>query len=187
MRSLNRGADYSLADYVQNGLFLNLYFFVKFLPSPLGDMLRRFVCRAFVNAGPNLLIREGVSIWYPHKLKIGARVSLNEGTFLSAYGCLTIGNDVLIGQRVSIVTSDHVASSAMQTIRSQGIVGAPVVIEDDVWIGAHVVIVAGVRIGKGAVIAAGAVVTKNVAPMSIVGGVPARQIGIRGQSSSDAL
>lgn len=181
MQTLNRSADYSLADYIQNGLFLNLYFFVKYLPSPVGDVLRRLVCRLFVRAGKALLVREGVTIWYPHKLRLGARVSLNEGVFLSAYGGLEIGNDVLIGQRVSIVTSDHVMTDPERTIRSQGVVGAAVVIGDDVWIGAHAVVVAGVRIGKGAVIGAGAVVTKDVEPSEIVAGVPARRIGERGR------
>lgn len=187
MQTLNKSTDYTAADYINNGLFLNLYFFVKYLPSPVGDLLRRWVCRLFVTTGPYFLVREGVTIWYPHKLKVGARVSLNEGTFISAYGGLSIGNDVLIGQRVSIVTSDHVMTDATKTIRAQGIFGAPVVIEDDVWIGAHAVVVAGVRIGQGAVVAAGAVVTKDIGAFHIVAGVPARQIGVRGQAVGDAV
>ncbi len=56
---------------------------------------------------------------------------------------------------------------------------ADIIIEEDVWLGANCVVLAGVCVGKGAVIAAGAIVTKNVAPYTIVGGVPAREIGIR--------
>ncbi len=63
----------------------------------------------------------------------------------------------------------------------QGHVPGTVVIEEDVWIGANCVITPDVRIGRGAVVGAGAVVTRDVAPFAIVGGVPAREIGRRGQ------
>ena len=53
---------------------------------------------------------------------------------------------------------------------------APVVIGDDVWIGSRVIILPGVKIGNGSVIGAGAVVTKDVEPYSVVGGVPAKLI-----------
>jgi acetyltransferase-like isoleucine patch superfamily enzyme len=187
MGTLNRGGDYTFADYMWNGLFLNCYFVVKYLPSPIGDVLRRVVFKLFTRSGTGLLVREGVTVWYPHKLRLGARVSLNEGVFLSAYGGLEIGDDVLIGQRVSIVTSDHLVADPTATIRSQGVAGAPVVIGSDVWIGAHAVIVAGVRIGEGAVIGAGAVVTRDVGSLDIVAGVPAKVIGRRGGMAADAV
>ena len=56
----------------------------------------------------------------------------------------------------------------------QGMVAAPVVLEDNVWVGAHATILKGVRIGRHAVIGAGAVVTKDVAAFSTVVGVPAK-------------
>jgi acetyltransferase-like isoleucine patch superfamily enzyme len=56
----------------------------------------------------------------------------------------------------------------------QGITAEGVVVEDDVWIGAGAIITDGVRIGQGAVVAAGAVVSKNVPPHTLVGGIPAR-------------
>ncbi len=52
----------------------------------------------------------------------------------------------------------------------------PVIIEDDVWVGTGAIILKGVRVGTGAIIAAGAVVTKDVPPYTIVGGVPAKVI-----------
>ncbi|HID52295.1 MAG TPA: acyltransferase, partial [Anaerolineae bacterium] len=58
----------------------------------------------------------------------------------------------------------------------QGITAQGIVIEDDVWLGAGAIITDGVRVGQGAVVAAGAVVTKDVAPYTVVGGVPARVI-----------
>lgn len=63
-----------------------------------------------------------------------------------------------------------------ERIFEAGHVKHPVTISDDVWIGANCVIVAGVKVGEGAVIAAGSVVTKDVAPFTYVGGVPAKLI-----------
>ena len=58
----------------------------------------------------------------------------------------------------------------------EGITAEGIVIEDDVWLGAGAIITDGVRVGKGAVVAAGAVVTKDVAPHTVVGGIPAKVI-----------
>ena len=61
----------------------------------------------------------------------------------------------------------------------------PTVLEDDCWLGFGVTVIAGVRIGRGAIVAAGAVVTKDVDPYTIVGGVPARPIGQRFKTESE--
>lgn len=81
---------------------------------------------------------------------------------------LTIGNNVSIAGEVRIYTMEHDIDSP-----DFSEIGAPVVIEDYVVIGTRVTILPGVVIGKGAVIASGAVVTKDVAPYTVVGGVPA--------------
>jgi acetyltransferase-like isoleucine patch superfamily enzyme len=64
-------------------------------------------------------------------------------------------------------------------MRFSGLDVAPIVLEDGAWIGAGAIVLPGVRVGRGAVIAAGAVVTKDVEPYSIVGGVPGVAIGSR--------
>jgi acetyltransferase-like isoleucine patch superfamily enzyme len=64
---------------------------------------------------------------------------------------------------------------------------APVTIGDDVWIGAHAVVTGGVEIGRGAVVAAGAVVTRDVPPHAIVGGVPAMVIGERSAAGAQSI
>lgn len=108
-----------------------------------------------------------------------------ERSFVGDYrgiGCnhrITIGNDVMIAQAVSIRDSDHATERLDIPMNRQGIVTSPVTIEDDVWIGHGAIILRGVTIGRGAVIAAGAVVTRDVPPMAIAGGVPARIIGTR--------
>jgi len=79
----------------------------------------------------------------------------------------------MISPRVSIYAENHVFNEVTQTIKSQGVVRKNVVIEDDCWIAANSIILAGVTIGKGSVVAAGSVVTTDVPPYSVVGGVPA--------------
>ena len=104
--------------------------------------------------------------------RIGKRVFINSGCKFQDQGGITIGDDVLIGHNGVIATLNH----AMDPDRRADMIPAPVKIGDKVWIGANVTILQGVTIGEGAVIAAGAVVTKDVAPRTIVGGIPAKVI-----------
>ncbi|MNG32136.1 Virginiamycin A acetyltransferase [compost metagenome] len=71
---------------------------------------------------------------------------------------------------------NHVFSDKTKPIKEQGIYRQGITIEDDCWIGSNVTILDGVTIGTGSVVAAGAVVTKDVPPYSVVGGVPAKII-----------
>ena len=87
---------------------------------------------------------------------------------------IKIGNNVYFGHRVMLITSNHDFSSAAQ--RGGQLTGDAIIIEDGAWIGAGTIVLPGVTIGSGAVVAAGSVVSKNVSPNIIVGGVPAKQI-----------
>ncbi len=84
---------------------------------------------------------------------------------------LAIGNNVSIGGEVRIYTMEHDIDDP-----DFKEVGAPVIIDDYVVVGTRVTILPGVHIGKGAVVASGAVVTKDVDPYTLVGGVPAKFI-----------
>lgn len=91
-----------------------------------------------------------------------------------------LGAYSMLGPRVAIVGADHVFDQPGVPIIFSGRPELkPTVIERDAWVGCGSVLMAGVRIGRGAIIAAGAVVTKDVAPYEIVGGVPARKISDR--------
>lgn len=118
------------------------------------------------------------------RIDIGSHVSLNPFCLVHGEGTIRIGNDVRIGPRVTILSSTHPFADPWTPIRLQGTPPLPVVIDDDVWIGNGATILGGVTIGNGSVIAAGAVVTENVEPLSIAGGVPARRIGTRGDDGS---
>lgn len=104
---------------------------------------------------------------------IGDQVNLR-----AAGGRIEIGDDCLIANGVTIVASNHGFAPGELIIRQPWKRG-DIKIGNDVWIGAGVTIVAGAQIGDGAVIAAGAVVRAEVAPGTIVGGVPARLLGRR--------
>ena len=103
--------------------------------------------------------------------------------FLSTDANLKIGNKVLFGPHVYIVTGNHQVNQIGEYITDvrvkTEVCDADVVIEDDVWIGAGTIILKGVTIGRGSVIGAGSVVTKSTAPYSINAGNPARQIRMR--------
>lgn len=112
-------------------------------------------------------------------VRIGNNVTVGPHSFIGFGGKIEIGNFVMMAPHVTIVSHNHAYDRLDVPMRLQPVVTAPVTIEDDVWVGAHATILPGVRVGRGAIIAAGAVVTQDVTPYSIVGGVPARQIGTR--------
>lgn len=109
------------------------------------------------------------------------------GKYCGIASDLYVGNDVLFAGKISFLGgNDHVYDIPEKTIWSspRGLERG-IHIEDDVWVGNGCILLGGVTIGKGAIIAAGAVVTKNVPPCEIWGGVPARKIKDRFNTESD--
>ncbi len=109
-------------------------------------------------------------------LEIGNNSNIGPFNYIGCSGKITIGNNVMLGPRVSIYAENHVFDNPDLTIKEQGVKKQFVRIEDDCWIASNVVILSGVTIGQGSVIAAGAVVTESIEPYSVVGGVPAKLI-----------
>jgi len=107
-------------------------------------------------------------------ISIGNNCSINRKILLDGRGKIIIGSNVDIGQETNIWTSEHIPNDI-----NHGTVESCVIIEDYVWIATRVTILPGVKIGKGAVVATGSVVTKDVPPMAIVAGIPAKIIGKR--------
>ena len=108
------------------------------------------------------------------RLTIGPNCWINVGCRFDLSDDITIGPGVALGHDVLILTSthqlgDHIRRAAELTI-------GPVTIDEGAWIGARAVILPGLKIGAGAVVAAGAVVTQDVAPDVMVGGVPAKEL-----------
>lgn len=135
-----------------------------------------------VTVGERSSIRDGTMIRTQNgHISIGSDVSINPFGIVHGEGGVTIGDDVRIGPRVTLLSSTHLFDDPTVPIRTQGTAALPIRIENDVWIGSNVTVLGGVTIGHGAVIGAGAVVTKDVASYTVVGGVPASQIGVRGE------
>ena len=110
----------------------------------------------------------------PSRLSIGNNTIIGNDAMFDARNGIKIGNNVSFSMGVWIWTMEHDPQNPYY-----GVKGGSVTIEDYVWISCRVTILPEVIIGKGAVVAAGAVVTKDVAPYTIVGGNPAKEIGKR--------
>lgn len=177
------------------------------LPTPLGMGLRAlawlplFGSRALVRFGTgvtlagcrNMRFGRGVRVGrhciltaQDGALTLGDGVALSPGVHLGAdHGRIEVGNATAIGPGTVVRAANHRFERRDMPIMRQGHVPGVVVIGDDVWIGANCVITPDVRIGRGAVVGAGAVVTRDVEPFCVVGGVPARPIGKRGQPGTE--
>lgn len=140
-------------------------------------------CPGGIQIGRNTLVMHGSILHVynfrdlPHAgIRVGDDSLIGEYNVIRGQGGVTIGNRVYTSPMVQIIAVNHVFDNRDQPFVDQGITAEGIVIEDDVWIGSGAVITDGVRVGKGAVVAAGAVVTRDVPPHTVVGGVPAKVI-----------
>ncbi len=107
-------------------------------------------------------------------IRIGKDSLIGEYTIVRGQGGVMIGDRVYTSPFTQILAVNHVFDDPAIPFVEQGITAQGIVIDDDVWVGAGAIIVDGVHVGEGAVVSAGAVVTKDVPPHTVVGGVPAR-------------
>ena len=129
---------------------------------------------AGIKFGKNSTFHMWANFYEPKNISIEEGTIIGNNAFLDGREKIEIGNHVDIASHVSIYSGKHdYESEAFKPVFY------PVKIEDYVFIGPRVIIQPGVKIGYGAIVAAGAVVTKDVLPYSIVGGVPANIIGER--------
>lgn len=143
---------------------------VGYIPSHfLRNLFYRLYCG--VSLGKQSSIHWRARFFCPWRIKIGPNCIIGNDCFLDGRRGITLEKNVNIGGWVHLYTSQHDMDDPWF-----GEKGGPIVIEEYVSIGSRATILPGVTIGKGAVVAAGAVVTKNVAPYTIVGGVPAKPI-----------
>ena len=129
----------------------------------------------------------GEHAWIAGHALVRGDIALGAHTTVNAYATLSgrvrCGDGVRIASHASIVGFNHGFADIDVPIYSQNHQSLGISIGDDVWIGANAVVLDGVTIGKGAVVAAGAVVSKDVPPLAVVGGVPAKVLRYRGQAT----
>lgn len=166
-KSLNRGVNI-LLDFE----LMLLNFISSAVPF---HSIRKFFFRlAGVKIGKNSYVHMGTRFYLPIDITIGDGTIIGDNCSLDGRAPLSIGNHVDIASQALIYNSEH-------DINSEGFdpIEQSVEIGDYVFIGPRAIILPGVKIGRGAVVAAGAVVTSDVAPFTVVGGVPAEKIGER--------
>lgn len=117
-------------------------------------------------------------------LVIGNFVHINWGCYVSGEGGLEIGDRVLIGPNVSILSAGHEYIDRTQPILNQGLTYGKIVIEEDVWIGGGSVVLQNVKLGKGCVVGGGSTVVNDVPSYSVVAGNPTRVIKWRGDGNN---
>lgn len=151
---------------------LYLLWFVGYIPF---HFVRRFFYRlAGIKIGRGSTIHMGARFFQPNNISIGEDSLIGDHIFLDGRASLSIGNHVDIASQVMIYNSEHDL-----TDETNKAINGPVRIGNYVFVGPRAIIMPGVVIADGAVIAGGAVVTKDVPEKTIVGGVPAREIGKR--------
>lgn len=152
--------------------------FYHFLVNPFKRSLLR-------KCGQKVSLEKGCKMDW-HNVEIGNDVHIGEDNrFMCTGAPIIIGNHVMFGPDVTLITGNHRIDIIGKYMTEVGIPDKrpeddlPIIIKGDNWIGAGTIILKGVEIGVGSVVAAGAVVSRNVPPYSIVGGVPAKVISYR--------
>ena len=141
---------------------------------------RRLLKRIARRCGEDVFVKQHCYFGSGATLEVGDRSQLGHNARIGP--SVTIGDDVLMGPDIVIMTTAHAFEDPDRTIREQGALPVePVVIGDDVWIGTRAIVMPGVTIGDGAVIGAGSIVTRDIPPMSIAVGNPARVLRRRGE------
>lgn len=158
-----------------NGWLRYSLMFTGRIPSHL---MRNFIYRHVyhLTLGKKAIIYGGSEIRAPYNIAIGEGTIIGDDSKLDGRNGIIIGKNVNFSTGVWIWTDQHNTQCPHFSCVNQG---GPVIVDDRAWISCRTVLLPGVHIGEGAVIAAGAVVTDDVEPFSIYGGIPAKKIGER--------
>ena len=161
-----------------------LYYSIYFVRGCINRFLSFFYKKMLRGCGSNVRFSALTSDFTYRNVTIGNDVYIGpHALFLCTESQIFIGNKVLFGPHVTIIGGDHritdVGRFIYDVLDKHPEDDQDVHIEDDVWIGTNTTLLKGVTVGRGAVVAAGALVTKDVPPYAIVGGVPAKVLKYR--------
>lgn len=154
------------------GWNLFLLFFFRLCAGPIFRYWRIIVLRLWgAKIGRRCAISASAKIWAPWNLEIGDYVAVGPRAEIYDVDKIVMGSNITVSQDAYLCTASHDISRLKKPL-----VMKRIVIEDSAWVAARTIVLPGVTIGEGAVVAAGAVVTKDVAPWTVVGGNPAKVI-----------
>jgi len=152
---------------------------------PLCRIGRNFIYNKYLDTN-GVNVDDFVRIGTAHRnscgsyIRVGTDLHVSRDVDIDFSGGLSIGNRVTVSEGAKLFTHTHAIDGSEVDWRPNIIEFSSLIVEDDVWIGAGAIILPSVGcIGQGAVVAAGSVVTKDVAPFSVVGGNPARALRMR--------
>ena len=175
----------------KKALALFLYYgFAQYLPTHPRPgwqfaywLRRKLASHIFLKCGSDIIVKQYAYFGRGNQVVIGDRSQLGEN--LKAESDLMLGDDVVMGPDVIMMSSGHAFHRLDIPINQQGALPRrPIIIGNDVWIGTRVIILPGIQVGDHAIIGAGSVVTKDVPPLAVVGGNPAKVIRFRTSHSS---
>lgn len=137
-----------------------------------------------IRFGENCIVADGAFI--QGNVTLGNDCSIQAYTIITGYGTLedksgqiSIGNGVRMASHSMLIAANHNFESTEEPIFMQGLTYKPITLENDIWVGGRVNITCGVTIGHGCVIGGGSVVTKDIPPLSVAAGIPAKVIKSR--------
>jgi putative colanic acid biosynthesis acetyltransferase WcaF len=173
-RSNRAARKYSLAEQARRIAWSAGRWLIRLSPRPCFGW-RRGVLRLFgARVGAHVNIYPSTHLYMPWNVEIGDWTALGEDVLIYSLGKVRIGRSVTLSYRSHVCAGTHdLNDPALPLLKP------PVNIEDDVWVGTEAFVGPGVTVGRGAVAGARSVIVKNVEPLDIVAGNPARVIGRR--------
>ena len=170
-----------LKRYLNRRSFLNLL-------STLQSVLYTYSSSDFGECGENVFINKNVFISNCKKMRIGNNVGINPDCTLWSDGGIAIGDGSTIGPNTIMMTSSHNFKGNIRALPFDNeIIHKPITIGKYVYIGSNVILLPGVVVSDGSIIGAGSIVTKDVPPMAIVAGNPAKILSYRDKAVYDKL
>jgi maltose O-acetyltransferase len=160
--------------FAKRGWFYFISLMTGWLPDlkPVMRMRGFLLSPSFKACGRNFQVARRVTINSPHCLEIGRDVYIATGSWLHAWGGITIEDEVQVGPYSVLVTGDHTLQAGSYRYGPSKL--APIHLRRGSWIAAHAVVTKGVKLGRGALLAANSVATADIPDFAIAAGVPAR-------------